>query len=171
MDAIEKCDDHLFGKWFLAWCKLDIYFFGDFLHAFIFLYQFLLLDKNRNNLNQVSENSNLPSFKELGQMLVTFMLACVAWVFFRADGMRIAYSYLYRMFTNFEFKMQFLSNERYNVELLILLMIFIMIEWLHKKFEHPFQGKWLYVKITIVILMILTLGVYSNEQDFIYFQF
>lgn len=140
------------------------------LHA-VFFIPILLLNSNRKNLNQVADKALLPSWKEFLQMTITFSLVCIAWIFFRADGVHIASSYLFRLFTNLTFDIQYLSNERYAVEMLLILLIFIFFEWAHRGYEHPFQGKWKWVKIAIILLLLLTLGVYSNEQDFIYFQF
>lgn len=140
------------------------------LHALFFI-PILLYKSNRKNLAQVAHNTMVPSFKELLQMLSTFILVCLAWVFFRADGMRIALRYLYRLFTNVTFKIEFISNDRYTIELLLLIGVFVLIEWLHKRYEHPFQGKWKFLKIAFILLLIFTQGAYSNPNDFIYFQF
>ncbi|WP_405202555.1 MBOAT family O-acyltransferase [Dokdonia sp. LLG6352-1] len=140
------------------------------LHALFFI-PILLSKSNRKNLDQVAHNTILPNFKEILQMLCTFILACIAWVFFRADGVKIAGRYLYRLFTDLTFDIEFISNDRYTVELLLLIAIFIIIEWVHKRYEHPFQGKWKFVKLVFILLLIFTQGAYSNPNDFIYFQF
>ncbi|PPK95092.1 D-alanyl-lipoteichoic acid acyltransferase DltB (MBOAT superfamily) [Nonlabens xylanidelens] len=144
--------------------------FWGFLHALFFV-PILLLNRNRNNLDQVAKGKLLPSFKEMGQMLFTFLLACIAWVFFRAPNIAAAFDYLKNVFTEASFKIEYLNIERYNIEMLLILFIFVMYEWFHREEEHPFTGKWKWIKIASVILMLLTLGVYSNHQDFIYFQF
>ncbi len=144
--------------------------FWGFLHALFFV-PVLLLNRNRNHLNQVSENRILPSFKEVAQMIVTFLLACVAWVFFRASTITEAFDYLKRTFATSGFDIQYLNIERYSIEMLLILFVLITYEWFHRDKEHPFYGKWKWLKIASIILMLLTLGVYSNHQDFIYFQF
>lgn len=144
--------------------------FWGFLHALFFL-PVLLLGKNRKNLDQVAQGRWLPSLKELLQMTITFVLACIAWVFFRAPNITAAFDYLKRIFVDLDFKIQYLNIERYNIEMLLILFIFIGFEWFHRNQEHPFTGKWKWIKVASIILMILTLGVYSNHQDFIYFQF
>jgi len=131
----------------------------------------LLLNKNRSNLDQVAEHGILPSFKELFQMLTTFVLACIAWVFFRAASFSEAIAYFKTMLTKPSFHLQYLKIERYSIEMLLIIAIFVGLEWAHRTQEHPFVGKWKWVKIAAVILMLLTLGVYSDHQDFIYFQF
>ena len=72
---------------------------------------------------------------------------------------------------NMSYNLEYLNIERYNVEMLLLVFVLVGIEWFHRKEEHPFYGRWKWLKITGVIIMLLTLGVYSNHNDFIYFQF
>ncbi len=140
------------------------------LHALFFL-PLLLGDQNRKHLNQVAENKILPSFRELLQMLFTFGLTSFAWIFFRADSLVDAINFIKRIFTDLNFGLQFLSIERYNVEMLLIIGIFVLLEWFHRHLEHPFIGSFKWVKIIAIILMLLTLGVYSDQQEFIYFQF
>ncbi|WP_298556316.1 MBOAT family O-acyltransferase [uncultured Algibacter sp.] len=140
------------------------------LHALFFI-PLLLRKKNRKNLNQVSEHSILPSFRELLEMLSTFALVALAWVFFRANNILEACNYIKRLITNLNFNIEYLSIENYSLEMLLLITIFIGIEWFHKQNEHPFSGSYKWFKIIGILLMILTLGVYSNHQEFIYFQF
>lgn len=51
------------------------------LNAIYFL-PLLLLNRNRNNMEIVAQNSVLPSIRELFQMLFTFGLTVIAWIFF-----------------------------------------------------------------------------------------
>lgn len=140
------------------------------LHAVFFL-PLLLSKRNRKHLDQVSENKIFPSIKELFQMLVTFVLVTLAWVFFRADNLSTAIAYYKQMFLNINFSPEILLIERYSIELLLLMGLFILLEWFHRHLEHPFSGKLKWIKIAAVLFMILTLGVYSDNQEFIYFQF
>ena len=75
------------------------------------------------------------------------------------------------MLSELSFNIQFLSIERYAIELIGILVLFVVIEWFHKKSEHPFVGKYYMAKITFVLFLIITLGVFSSHEDFIYFQF
>tara|TARA_R110002074_G_scaffold393022_1_gene579156 strand:+ start:9260 stop:10693 length:1434 start_codon:yes stop_codon:yes gene_type:complete len=140
------------------------------LHALFFI-PLLMGKKNRKNINQVSENVVIPSFRELIDMLITFTLVALAWVFFRADTISVAFHYIKRLVSNLNFNIEYLSIENYSLEMLLLIGIFILFEWFHKHTEHPFLGKLKWIKIVSIILMILTFGVYSNHQEFIYFQF
>ncbi|MFT5891884.1 MAG: alginate O-acetyltransferase complex protein AlgI, partial [Dokdonia sp.] len=140
------------------------------LHALFFI-PVLLTNKNRKNLNQVASDSTFPKIRELFQMLLTFALVVIAWVFFRANTVTEAFQYIKRLFSNFHFSIEYLNIERYTIEMSLVIFIFIGIEWFNKKQEHPFVGYWKWPKIILIIILLLTLGVYSDHQDFIYFQF
>ena len=140
------------------------------LHALFFV-PLQLINKNRKNLNQVATNTVLPSIKEVIQMLITFFIVTVAWIFFRADTVRIAWQYCERLFTQGTVSVSYLNIERYTIEMLGLIGVLVLFEWFHRESEHPFVGRFKWIKISLICLFLLTLGVYSNHQDFIYFQF
>ncbi|HEY9222077.1 MAG TPA: MBOAT family O-acyltransferase [Lutibacter sp.] len=141
------------------------------LNALYFL-PLLIFNKNRQHLEVVAKGKNLPSFKEFFQILITFGLTVFAWIFFRADTLFIAINYINRLFLfNFDNGFQYLSIERYAPELLLMISCFVIVEWNSRENEHPFFGKWIPLKIFLTILALITLGVYSDVTDFIYFQF
>lgn len=140
------------------------------LHALFFI-PLLLINTNRKNLDQVASHAIFPSLKELFQMLVTFLLTTIAWIFFRADTVGHAWAYCVRLFTQGTFKISYLNIERYSIELLGVIVVLILFEWFHRKNDHPFVGRYRWIKIVTIILLLLILGVYSDHQEFIYFQF
>lgn len=155
------------GLWHGASWNMILY---SLLHAVFFL-PLLLKKRNRNNLDQVAKNTVLPSLKEFLQIVVTFSLITLARVLFRAESIPIALGYYKRIFINFNFEIQHLQIDRYSVEILAILGLFVILEWFHRKYEHPFRGKLKWVKIIGVLALLLGLGVYSDHQQFIYFQF
>jgi alginate O-acetyltransferase complex protein AlgI len=105
-------------------------------------------------------------------MTTTFFLVIMGWIFFRADSVSIAIHYIKKLFSfNFEYGLQYLSIERYTPELMILILCFVIVEWNSRENEHPFFGKWLNFKLILTLIGLIALGVYSNVNDFIYFQF
>ena len=141
------------------------------LNALYFIPMFLA-KRNRKNLNIVAEGKTLPSFSDLISILTTFLLVVIGWIFFRADNISTAILYIKNMFQlNFENGFQYLATERYTPELLLLIFGFIILEWNSRENEHPFFGKWKHLKIVIILIGLITLGVYSNASEFIYFQF
>ena len=141
------------------------------LNALYFL-PLLISQNNRNNLDSVAKGKLLPTVKEFMSMLFTFSLTAFAWIFFRAKTVSEACSYIKKMFEfNFQGKSQFLDFERYTVEPLLLLLVFIIFEWNSREKEHPVSGKFVVFKAIAVIIAILIFGTYSNPTNFIYFQF
>ncbi len=146
---------------FVAWGALNALYF----------LPLLLLKQNRNNIDIVAGGRFFPSIKEIFQIGSTFVLTCLAWVFFRSSSITDSLAYLERLFTNLEFKKQYLNIERYSVEMLLLIAFFLGVEWVYRQRETPLYGKFDMVKIVIVLLMIIVFGVFSEHQSFIYFQF
>jgi D-alanyl-lipoteichoic acid acyltransferase DltB (MBOAT superfamily) len=140
------------------------------LHALFFI-PGLLTNTNRNYLDQVAAHRVLPTIKEVFQMVFTFVMVLIAWVFFRAETVFEALSYIKRLLFNFRFSVEYLSIGRHAADMLLVVGFFIAMEWFHRSYEHPFVGRFKWIKIAIIILLLLTLGVYSDQQDFIYFQF
>lgn len=58
-------------------------------HALLFL-PLLLMKKNRKYRDTVAENRILPSFKEIGQITITFLLVMIGWIIFRAENIKEA---------------------------------------------------------------------------------
>tara|TARA_R110002012_G_scaffold79454_1_gene202214 strand:+ start:236 stop:1672 length:1437 start_codon:yes stop_codon:yes gene_type:complete len=141
------------------------------LNALYFL-PLLLTKKNRHNLDTVAENRLLPTPKELLQLLTTFSITLIAWIFFRAENIGHAFSYLKNIFS---------SNSSMNFEMeysiFILLLFFLVIEWLGRtklyaiaSVEQTLKSKsirWVFY----LVLCFTIIGYMDNQQDFIYFQF
>jgi alginate O-acetyltransferase complex protein AlgI len=141
-----------------------------FINALYFL-PLLLLKRNRNNIEASPLNWNLESLNTVFHILLTFLLSCVAWVFFRAKSITDATLYLKGMVTKGNFASQYLSNERYNYELLFLIFLFVVVEWNNRFKEEPISGKYSTIKMAFCLLAILALGTFSDYKEFIYFQF
>jgi alginate O-acetyltransferase complex protein AlgI len=146
---------------FLAW---------GFLNALYFLPS-LLLGTNRNNMETAELHWNFNSIKVFFNILLTFILSCFAWIFFRANTIAIAFDYIKKIFSNRNFGTQFLENERYSTELLLLVLAFILVEWKSRYKIEPISGKYNWLKLTLCLLAIIALGTYSDYKEFIYFQF
>ncbi len=140
------------------------------LNAIYFL-PLLLQNKNRSNMGEIEMGWNASSIKTILNILGTFVLTTIAWIFFRAKSISEAIGYIQKMITDFYFDSQYLSNERYNFELLLLVLVFVFVEWFNRSKVEPLSGKASWVKVTLAIMALLALGVYSDYKEFIYFQF
>ena len=146
---------------FIAW---------GFINAVYFL-PLLLLKKNRSNMEMVSLRWNFDSVKVFFSILSTFALTSLAWIFFRAKTIGDAFEYIKRMFSNGIFNSQYLENERYNYELLLMVIAFVIVEWNFRNQVEPISGKYSWLKLGLCFTAIIALGTYSDYKEFIYFQF
>jgi len=137
----------------------------------MFFLPLLLLKKNRSNLDSVEIKFSLNSLKVICQIFFTFIITCFAWIFFRSPNINSAVLYIKRIFTQGEFASQYLKNERYNYEILLLMCLFIAIEWTNRNKIEPFSGKNSWIKVALCLIGIVILGVFSDYKSFIYFQF
>lgn len=140
------------------------------LHALFFL-PLMLMNRNRKHLDPIALNKMLPGIREFFQMLITFIMTSFAWIFFRSASITESFLYIKRLFLNLNFKVEFLNIERYSIEMLLVIGVFVLMEWFNRGKECPISGKFSFLKMMMIILLILTLGVYSEHQNFIYFQF
>ncbi len=136
----------------------------------------LLLGKNRVNTDTVAEGRYIPTLKEFAQMGITFSLTVLAWVFFRAENIGHAYSYLSTIFSKSLISIPHFSGMRHGLETIILILIFVVIEWFGRneqfaiarlgfQWKKPVRYAFYY---SIVLAIFLFMG---KQQQFIYFQF
>nr|WP_315155878.1 MBOAT family O-acyltransferase [uncultured Flavobacterium sp.] len=146
------------------------YIVWGFINAVYFL-PLLLSNSNRNNMDSIHLKFNFDSVKVIMSILCTFLLTCMAWVFFRSKTIIDAVLYLKRIIVNRDFNSQYLVNERYSYELLVMIFIFVLVEWNNRTKVEPISGKYNMVKLALAIIAILAFGTYSDYKEFIYFQF
>lgn len=99
----------------------------------------------------------------------TFFMVTLAWVFFRADSLNDAFKYLGNMLSP-----SFLSSHAYDDRVLLLLLPFILIEFIQRRKEIvlEFNIKYRFVRwllyLTVSVFVFIHWG---KEVEFIYFQF
>ena len=105
------------------------------LNAIYFL-PLLLTNNNKNNLGVVAEGKLLPSSKELLAMLTTFVFSVFAWIFFRAENLSHAIGYISEIFSYSLFSLPSFNNRLLAIQTLILVVIFMIIEWYKREDQH-----------------------------------
>ena len=158
----------LSGRWhganwtFIAW--------GAF-HAFLFL-PLILMGKNRKYRDTVAEGRLLPSLKEFGQMLLTFFLATVGWIIFKADSIGQAWNYLKGICSTSLFSRPDASGVTGSA---VAIVIMLLVEWFQRDKEHGFDLsgiKWGVVRYAAYLaVLFLTFAFGGHAVNFIYFQF
>ncbi len=151
------------------------FIFWGALNAIYFL-PLLLTNNNRNNLETVAQGKYLPTVKELSLILVTFGLTVFAWIFFRAENISHAFSYISEIFSTSLFEIPEFSRMRRALITIILISLFVLIEWIGREHQYAIQNfgiKWkLPFRYALYYAIIMAIFWFSGkEQQFIYFQF
>ncbi|GAB6012753.1 MBOAT family O-acyltransferase [Viscerimonas tarda] len=142
------------------------------LNAF-FILPSIVLRTNRKMLNTVAENRLLPNIKELGQLLLTFVLCIFAWIVFRANSITHAYEYITGIFNKNLFSMP----EVYYKAPLVLFAFLMVVEWFARTKNHGLENlgsnwpravRWAFYYLLIILILAYKI---VGPQQFIYFQF
>lgn len=138
-------------------------------HAVLFM-PLILLDRNRTHTDSVVASGRfLPSLKENLQILSTFTLVTLAWVFFRADSITIAFDYLKSIVIN--------SNSgphRIVITAMVWVGVMLVVDWVQREGTPQW---WLSKRLTPLrwlsygTIAFLCLKNLHNGSSFIYFQF
>ena len=154
-------------------------------HAILFL-PLILLGQNRKYTNQVATYTDsagtshlrlLPTWRESFQILLTFMLAVLGWIIFRAPHMPTLLHYLEGMLqfgtlrASYRF---FLPDENLVWPTNFLIIIMVLVEWFQRNKQHGLEiniSRW-YIRYAIYLIICgLILYFCNSATTFIYFQF
>lgn len=133
----------------------------------------MLTKNNRKHLEIVAIDKSLPSLKETFLILQTFSLTAFAWIFFRAENLHHAFSYIKTIFSSSIIN----PPEIFPKIIILFILILISIEWIGRKGQYGFDALTLKfnrpVRWSIYAFFIFTIGMYmaTKESEFIYFQF
>jgi D-alanyl-lipoteichoic acid acyltransferase DltB (MBOAT superfamily) len=136
-------------------------------HALLFL-PLILLGKNRKYTDNIASNRSFPTFKELLQILLTFLLATFGWIIFRSDDITQALQFFKGIFNISIISIPMISK------CFIFIAIMLIVEWINRNNEHEFQKQSRYrvVRYIIYYTIMLSIVLLSTQQEtFIYFQF
>ena len=142
--------------------------FWGLLNALYFM-PLLLFNRNRVHLDIVAIDRNYMTFKEFISIAFTFLITCIAWVFFRADNITIAFDYLNRM--RF-LKLSSIPGLPFH---LLFCLICVYLEWIGRRDTNTLeqiitQYKWTKYPLYL-LLTALVFTYFTRQQSFIYFQF
>ncbi len=142
-------------------------------HAALFM-PLIILGKNRKYTDVVATGRWLPSVKELGQMTLTFMLAVIGWILFRATGIPSAIGYFKSMLS-----VETLTGfyKIFCEWTMLPVGIMLLVEWLNRQGEHGLQGFDRVVKsrwtryFLYALAFVAVIFFRGDYAEFIYFQF
>jgi D-alanyl-lipoteichoic acid acyltransferase DltB (MBOAT superfamily) len=146
------------------------------IHALLFVPSFITKN-NRNHLEDVAPKKLfLPGMRDTLQILYTFTIVTIAWVFFRASSIGTAIDYLYQIF-QFDFSAFTFLNPYDNQVLFkeyIYLIVLIVLEYLFitKLISFYSVNKMRGVIFDSVLFVLIIINTPISESlSFIYFQF
>jgi alginate O-acetyltransferase complex protein AlgI len=156
---------------FIAW---------GFLNA-LYILPSVLLKTNRKNLDIVAQGRFWPTWNEVMHMTITFGLTVVAWIFFRAMGLRHGVQYVVSMFKGLFNKDSYLQMMQYvqtkvGYAIPVLIIVFLLIEWVGREqkyalenleIKYPSFARWTFYYATVIAIFFYA----GAGQQFIYFQF
>lgn len=150
------------------------------LHGLLFV-PLLLFKRNRIHTNSVAEKARLPTFMETAQILQTFLLVSIIWIFFRASSMENAIGYVQKLFhgiLSWSSIVNFYNFIHWELGYLIPAGIILMItvEWSQRKTEFGIQrfaiSQPRFVRWSFYLVLCFLIGLSSGKEvEFIYFQF
>ena len=132
----------------------------------------IIYNTNRTNLEIVAKGKYLPTLKDFFSIGITFSLTVFAWIFFRVENLTHATQFISQIFSKTFFSIPSIRP----TNLLVLLIIFMVIEWLGRQEQYAIEKiglKWKstfrYAFYYAIIIAIFWLA--GKDQQFIYFQF
>ena len=174
------------GKWkiirnvFIVWCISGLWHGANWTFVCWGLYHasllavYNLLGVNTKYKQVVAYGRFLPSLRETLQLVLTFFLAVIGWIIFRAESMTQAIDYLSSMATNGFFDRSALFGLNY----LAMALALFAVEWLQRDKQHALQlpanvvlryraARW----AVYILIIFICLSFTGQNQTFIYFQF
>jgi len=145
------------------------------IHGFYLVFA-IVTEKFRNRFNQAIGLTRIPWLYKLTQVLVTFVLAYIAWIFFRANNVSEAF---YILKNHFVFggvqAVNLFKNPADFALSFIFIVVLLVIDFMEERFNLSSRLKTLprYQKWILLVLFVATIIIFAswNETDFLYFQF
>ena len=152
-------------------------------HALLFV-PLLLLNNNRRYRDTVAtitlpdgtiKTKLLPSFKEAGQMLLTFALAVFGWIIFRAQDISQFGEVISTICSDSLLSVPFLKTRSFYIPLFINIMILLGVEWQNRTESHGLakisEKRNVRYIVYYILLFIMIYAQPTSDATFIYFQF
>jgi alginate O-acetyltransferase complex protein AlgI len=144
------------------------FIFWGLIHALAFI-PLLILNKNRIYTKEVvAYNSIFPTSKEFLKIISTFTIVTIAWVFFRADSILIAFDMFTTLFNKCFNNIGQIFLITKEMKILFYIVPFILLDWYFRRDERDLKGINYFIYVFFGILIWFYFG---KNSSFIYFQF
>jgi len=144
------------------------FIFWGLFHSILFLPTFMF-NKNRNYTSSIiAANTLLPSLKEFINVVTTFLLVTIGWVFFRSESIGDSFSYLASMDYNIN------SFTHLSPKVVLYILTLILVEWTQRFDERNLFvtfNKLIFRIFVIVCVFLILINFKKESQQFIYFDF
>jgi alginate O-acetyltransferase complex protein AlgI len=132
----------------------------------------MIISGNMNRSAGLEAGRNLPSIREFVQMIFLFLLLSLTSIFFRAENISQAFTYIANIFS---ISIIALPDFKQLMFVIPSIFIFLLIEWFNRGKQHPlaFKNASVYIRWSayLIIGFVVLLAYDSNSNDFIYLQF
>lgn len=138
-------------------------------HALLFL-PLIVSGKNRKHLD-------IPSWRDLPKILLTFVLVVIGWVIFRAENIMDAWHYLTNLCSSSLLSVPLLLNRMWYIPMFLSLIILFIVEWLGRSNGGILSSEQLpksrIVRWGLYLCLVAIIYLFGNFSytQFIYFQF
>ena len=141
------------------------------LNALYFL-PLLLTKINRSHIEIVAVHKKWPSILDIIRIIITFCLTTLAWIFFRAESISHAWSYLKGIGNSTVLSIPQIRP----TDIIILIILFLYVEWEGRRNLYALETFGLNwkrpIRLTFYYLLVILIFWFGrNDQEFIYFQF
>ena len=152
------------------------FIFWGLIHGFFLIVNHLFSKPRKKLLKRLNIHNDNKLLYVL-DVLATLLIVMFAWLFFRADTVSQAFSYISEILSPSLFTIPKFTGMRKALTTIILIAIFVLIEWQGREGQYAiaYLGiKWKrplrYAMYYCIIFLIMCFGNF-NENQFIYFQF
>lgn len=145
------------------------------LNGLLFL-PLILSNTHRGHTGPIAPGRWLPSLPEAGKILLTFILVCCTWVFFRAPSVEMAFMFFKEIFSVSLLQKPPGTLPGLKATIALGVGLMLLVEWIQREKQHglQFEGSWprpvRWIGYLSLCWVIILLAPDSNET-FIYFQF
>lgn len=134
----------------------------------------IVSEKWRNKFGRMIGLNRMPGANKVLQILITFLLVCFSWIFFRANSVQDAFLIVNKIFS-FSGSLYYPNFQQllYSISAIAILLLIEFRQNYYFNTPLPFKsGYWISEQLAYSALLIITLaiGVFDGGQ-FIYFQF
>ena len=153
-------------------------------HALLFV-PLLLMNKNRRYRDTVAtitlpdgtiKTKWLPSLKETGQMLLTFALAVLGWIIFRAENIEQLSNVVSTILSKSLLCVPMLMGQYFYIPLAFYIGLLLLVEWLSRNHQHALELSTIKSRLIrwglyLLLILMIYQSIKADTPQFIYFQF